>query len=176
VGAAVGFGLLVGGAFPLLPAGQDDSGPVIDGGRYQSAAHGFALNFPEGWTVVEATTPVTDGMKRLLEAWSASEQSVCVVFGITRAQLVSPAGRSLEDAVEGDVRAYRADPATVEVESGDVTLPSGRAAYSGYLDDEGVHFRNYYFATTDRWLSVGCSAGTPPDDRWLPILEGFEWL
>ncbi|MGD8486477.1 MAG: hypothetical protein PVH07_07565 [Chloroflexota bacterium] len=174
-GAAVGFGLLVGGAFPLFPSGESDVGPVIDGGRYESPDRGFALTFPEGWTVGEATTPETDGMEPLLEASSATEQSVCVVFDITRAQQANPAWSSLEGGVEGDMLAYRADPATVDVESGFLTLPSGRAAYSGYLNDEGVHFRNYYLARADRWLSVGCGARTLPDDRWLAVLEGFEW-
>ncbi len=60
-GAAVGFGLLVGGAFPLLPSEEGDVGQLVDGGRYESSAHGFALTFPEGWKAVKAATPMTDG-------------------------------------------------------------------------------------------------------------------
>ena len=165
-----------------------DLGPVIDAGRIVRSEEGFAVTFPDDWTVREPTPEgvdsvlsgsdpgVPEGTDFVLLAYSAVGGQVCTILDVTRTQRANPDWTSPDDAVAGDRKAFESDPTTVDVDSGFVDLPSGQAAYTGHLVEDGLYSRSYYLVSGDSWYVLGCASRDRPADRWLAIAETFEFL
>ncbi len=162
-------------------------GPAIEAGRIVQAAEGFAVTFPDDWTVRQPTREaesvvqepdhrVPDGTDVLLLAYSAGEGQVCVIMDVTRSYQANRAWVSLEDAVAGDLEAYGIDPTTVDIDSGYVDVPPGQAAYTGRLAEDGLYSRTYYLVSPDSWYVLGCGSRDRPEDDWLSIAKTFEFL
>jgi hypothetical protein len=163
-------------------------GPAGEAGRIVQAVEGFAVTFPDDWTVHEpepgllhslAPTSVPRdlaGYDVLLIAYSDERREACTVRDGTRARQADPGWTSLKDAVAGDLEAYRLDPTTVDTDSGYIELPAGQAAFSGHLVEHGFYSRTYYLVSADAWFVLGCGARDRPEDRWLSIAETFEFL
>jgi len=197
VGVAVLSAFLVADAIDLVPRDETepgpiftDLGPVVEAGRIERVAEGFVVTFPDDWTVqeptpegVESVMPGSDPRERegtdvVLLAYSgdsAERGQLCTIMDVTRSQQANPDWASLEDAVAGDLKGYGLDPTTVDIDSGYIDLPSGQAAYTSRMAEDGLYSRVYYLVSPDSWWVFGCGSRERPDDRWLSIAETFEF-
>jgi hypothetical protein len=58
----------------------------------------------------------------------------------------------------------------------DVHLAGGRAVRLETLWDDDWDGGTYYLVEGTRWFELTCGSMNPPEDRWLPIAETFEFL
>jgi hypothetical protein len=182
------------GATPAIA--QEPSPPPWFGGRVEMPEHGFALTFPEGWTIFE---PGTSDFERALARVDIYREELHTVM-VAGAR---PPGREGGPPVEwctGDTMIFFAAPldawfklkedASLEdilpllFGGGDdedrpgityLELPAGQAAR---MDgpDEATHLSVYLLRDGNTFYWISCAGDDLPDDRWLSIAETFEFL
>jgi hypothetical protein len=182
-------GLLM--AFLWLTVGedlsQDDSpgGTVIESGRIERPEDGFAITFPDTWTV-ESFTPeqldaafagtMLEGRALLsLAGVDADTGEGCGLLDATVFVREVPDWTSVHDAASEGARNLLSMPEWVETSGTVVSLPVGQVARIDAVGD-GAYQTQYLFTDGDRWLFLNCSAAERRDDGWLSIAETFEFL
>lgn len=154
--------------------------PVGAGRRIEVPEHGFALTYPDDWTVQEWSVEDVEAV------FGLDEPSA----GVSLALTVSGPGRAGDCGVMVDDPTVRAEPAllatfadathefllrdsTVDgVERERLDLPAGPAWRFDHLAD-GTPVSAYLRGGRRVSYVVTCSAEDPPEDRWLSIAETF---
>jgi hypothetical protein len=157
-------------------------GPAIGSGRIERPDYGFALTFPDSWTV-QAATPegvqsafgdltLEEGETLVLAAERMGRTGICVV------RVDDPSARRaptlLNPVAAATERQLIASEAYDRVERVRIDLPVGpawRIDRSG-----GTATGSFYFIRgRDALYFIDCSSDDPPDDHWLSIAETFEF-
>ena len=166
-----------------------NAGPVIEGGRVERPAEGFAVAFPDDWTIREVSPEGNEGptsalhpeMSSLLSAVVAGTPPTmhdrCVVVDLTQLVCSRLDWASLDDVVAGFMLLLRSDPRWVGLESTFMDLRAGRTGrILRAVDSEAEYVSTYYFTDSDAWFYLECVSPDPSLERWLSIAESFEFL
>jgi len=191
VGVGVGFVVLMAYQAVIIfeqESSRDDIGvgPVIEGGRIERPEDGFALTFPDTWTV-EAFTPessedmvagtLLEGRASLLLAGvDADTGEGCGLLDGTVFEREVLDWNSVHDAARKGASNLLSMPEWAETSSAVVSLPVGQVARIDAVGADGAYQEQYLFTDGDRWLFLNCSADERRDDGWLSIAETFEFL
>ena len=173
---------------PYPATGSIPSSPVLGGGRLERPAEGFALTFPEDWTV-EEVTPETDAalfpdldpealalQTTILWADQPQSDGYCLVEDFTRLADEPPPWTTVREATMDRWATWRDNPTVVEPAYTFVDLPAGRTGHLTATDVDGLTGDAYVFTDSEAWFTLQCWSPDPPDDRWLSIAETFEFL
>jgi hypothetical protein len=149
-----------------------DVGPVIEGGRVERPEQGFAVTFPDDWTV-QAISPEyseelsagagVEGLMTTLVVGSDEDAGAGCVVGETTLLMREMGWTSVDAFIDGT---------TAEA----IDLPAGVAAREPGVGQSGRSGTQYRFEEDGEWFILGCYADDPPDDRWLSVAETFEFL
>ena len=175
--------------FELLSgSGTGSASPVLAGGRVERPEDGFAVTFPDGWTV-EEVAPSTDEWfdgadeAQALETvilWASDDGSdaECMVVDYASLASADPPWPSVDVATTWYLDRMADDPGYREPARTYETLPSGRTGHITATDSDGWSGDAYYFrdAQGDAWMHLACWSPERPDDHWLSIAETFEFL
>ena len=190
------------GSIEVLPPSSPAPTPRApgQGGRVEVPEAGFALTFPEGWTIFE---PGTDDFERALAradlCRQVSEQDTVMVaearpsgqagglpvewctvdtmifpFAPLDAWIKWKEDASLEDIdilpllFVGGEDADRLGITYLEV-------PAGQAARMD-VSDEATYVSIYLLTNGNTFYWISCAGDDPPADRWLTVVESFEFL
>ena len=129
-------------------------GPVIESGRIERPEPGFAVTFPDDWTVQAISPAYSDEvaaeagaeglMTGLLVGFDEDTEVGCALFeGLSR-------WASVDAFVDGT---------TAEA----VDLPAGTAARVDEVGQDGSIGTLYHYAEDGRWFALGCYADDPAE-------------
>jgi len=166
------------------------------GGRVEVPEAGFALTFPEGWTIFE---PGTSDFERALARVDIYREELHTAI----AAGARPSGLEVGPPVEwctADTMIFPFSPldawikwkedASLEdivpflfggmddADRPEITyleLPAGQAARMD-VSDEATHLSIYLLREGNTFYRISCAGDEPPDDRWLSIAESFKFL
>jgi hypothetical protein len=132
---------------------------------------------------VEAVADPVEYHQRLLAAGAVlmaqlpgTPLQTCWLYDMTEQVKSPPPIQSLADVVD-DLSLWRNDEDVLDVTTGYVDLPAGRAVVGDIRFKDGYDERDYVFTDGRMWFELDCGTdGTAPDDRWLFIAESFEYL
>ena len=185
------------GSIEVLPPSSPASTPRTPehGGRVAVAEAGFALTFPEGWTIFE---PGTSDFERALARVDIYREELDAAI----AAGARPPGREgglpgewctvdtmifpfapLDAWIKWKVDASLEDILSLLFVGGDdadqpgityLELPAGQAARMD-VSDEATHLSIYLLRDGNTFYRISCAGDDPPDDRWLSIAETFEF-
>ncbi|MFO7532263.1 MAG: hypothetical protein R6W93_07345 [Candidatus Limnocylindrales bacterium] len=190
--ALAGIIVVVGTAIHLGPdldlsASLDDE-PVLPTGRIEMPETGFAVTFPDDWTVRQVTP---EAHAQLFSEFDAADRALrtallyaeppesdgdCTVVDFTRLAEVPPAWTTISAATGEFLAGVANDPRFAEPQSTIEDLPAGRTGHITATDTDGWYFGAYFFTDGAAWLDLDCWSPDPPDDGWLSIAETFESL
>jgi hypothetical protein len=151
----------------LIPDGETDVGPVIESGRIERPEPGFAVTFPDDWTVQAISPAYSD------EVAAGAGAEGLIISLLVGSDEDTEVGCALFESLSrwASVDAF-VDGTTAEA----VDLPAGTAARVDEVGQDGSLGTLYHYAEDGRWFALGCYADDPPDDNWLSIAETFEFL
>ena len=156
----------------LIPDGETDVGPVIESGRIERPEHGFAVAFPDDWTVHAISPEYSDEvvagagaeglMTALLVGFDEDTGAGCSVGEATL--FMRETGWASVDAF--------IDGTAAEA----ISLPAGATARADRVGQDGRPGTQYTYMEGGEWFALGCYADDPREDRWLSVAETFEFL
>ena len=155
---------------------RDDVGAVLEGGRVERPEAGFAVTFPDDWTVHASSPEYSDevaagagaeGLVAILLVGSDEDTgAACTVVEYTL--LMREAGWASVDAYVDGTKAEA------------INLPAGPVARADKVSPHGRPGTVYFYLEDGEWFALGCYAHDPADgrpaDRWLSIAETVEFL
>ena len=129
---------------------------------------GMAATLPAGWRVWFAGEP---GRPSALLATDVATRQSCTF------ELMEGVA-SAERAAHETVKAVESHPQHEVVERTFLVVPAGNAVRVAYRfkdapDDPRYLLDEYYLTVSGGVLLAHCSSETPPDDRWLSVIEGI---
>lgn len=182
-------------AAPVVAQEPPPSPPPWFGGHAKMPEYGFAVTVPDGWIAYDMTGDVDEQVRRVaatlspdaseqdIRAWSeimreqmkgqlviASEQSTCgFVAGPTiGADLASFAAQFYTRQLGDDSVVHVEPPEVVDLLAG----PAHRITYGRQGEEVAIYLGEELGSVVNIW----CAGPERPDDDWLSIAEGFEWL
>lgn len=172
---------------PDPASGSIAPSPVLGGGRIARPAEGFAVTFPEEWTVEEVTpefdewwwnrTPEQRVLApTILWADQPGSDGYCLVVDFTRLAEKPPAWRSVRAATRGLWFDWRDDETLVGPEYVLQGFPLGRMGHLSAISVDGWTQDGYVYSDSALWMYLACWSPDAPEDRWLSIAETFEFL
>jgi hypothetical protein len=191
------------GATPAIA--QESSSPPWFGGRVEMPEHGVAITIPDDWIAFDLTadtdeqvdivyqlmgdqSEVRSDVPKAWLRWYASAHGEALLVARTLDGSVIcqvsdiPVVMSYPDTFPEWALGEMAGPSTcgsIDDEAVPMELPAGPAlVVQGVNVCDGMESEAIHYAITsgDRAAAVGCEAPKAPGDRWLSIVETFEFL
>lgn len=171
---------------------------VLPDQRVERASDGFAISLPPDWETADAAEAapgdwwdsekvddVAEHHEELIAdfglvqvarpRWPLAPLEYCQLYDWTALAATAPAWTVLEDA-EPNFSGMD-DPDIFSSEAAYLEVPAGRTLVVDIHWQDGFQERDYIYLDGETWFNLTCGTeNTPPEHRWLPIAESFEFL
>ena len=161
---------------------------MLGGGHVERPTDGFAVTFPDDWTV-EEVTPETDAWlfdyldpedralrTTVLYADQPGSDGYCTVVDFARLAKEPPSWANVGDATLSFAAGLTEDSGFFDTERAYEAL---RADWTGHITATHIDewaYDAYYFTDPEAWFYLECWSRVTPADGWLSIAETFEFL